>query len=212
MSEVSKRSLRTQKLKRLARHVVVTLGIIFVFFLILYLSIRPAPDRMSAEQYRVYSDYLTPGLTGESHSLGTRDGIVVIYGRTPSGLASYRFLFGTFRHAKRNSPLLSLEPLVNLLLSNLYPRQLQRSFALPASYTLMTDSELALYPYEAFQKQFPNNYGYHTFTQVGFNRELTEAIFYTEHICGLCGEGKYVYMRKLDGKWVVVGEAVTWIS
>ena len=76
----------------------------------------------------------------------------------------------------------------------------------------MTDSEMALYPNESFWKQFPDNYGYHTFTQVGFNRELTEAVFYTEHICGLCGEGKYVYMRKLDGKWVMVGEDVRWIS
>ncbi len=76
----------------------------------------------------------------------------------------------------------------------------------------MTDSELALYPNESFEKQFPGNYGYHTFTQVGFNRQLTEAIFYTEHICGLCGEGKYVYMRKLNDKWVMVGEDVTWVS
>jgi len=76
----------------------------------------------------------------------------------------------------------------------------------------MTNSELVLYPNESFEKQFPGNYGYHTFTRVGFNRQLTEAIFDTEHMCGLCGEGKYVYMRKLDGKWVMMGEDVRWVS
>ena len=39
-----------------------------------------------------------------------------------------------------------------------------------------------------------------------------EAIFYPEHACGLCGEGKYVLMRKINGKWMVQGESGTWIS
>jgi hypothetical protein len=25
---------------------------------------------------------------------------------------------------------------------------------------------------------------------------MTEAVLYTEHFCGMCGEGKYVYMQK----------------
>jgi hypothetical protein len=205
-------SLDKQNPKRVRRRVAAALGISLVLFLILYFSIRPNSDRANAEQYFVYSDYLAQGLSGESHSLGTREGIIVIYARTTSGPVNYRFLFGSFRHAKRNSPLSSHQPLANLLFSNLISKQLQRSFVLPANYALMTDSELALYPTESFWKQFPGNYGYHTFTRVGFNRQLTEAIFYTEHICGLCGEGKYVYMRKLDGKWVMVGEDVRWVS
>jgi hypothetical protein len=205
-------SLGKLTLKRLRRRLAAILGIVFVLLLTLYLSIRPDSDRASAEQYRVFSDYLTAGLTGESHSLGTRDGIIVIYARTTNGPVNYRFLFGSFCHAERTSPLSSRQPLVNLLFSNLISKQLQRSFVLPANYALMTDSELALYPNESFEKHFPGNYGYHTFTQVGFNRELTEAVFYTEHNCGLCGGGKYVYMRKLDGKWVMVGEDVRWVS
>lgn len=205
-------SLGIQNPKRVRRRLAATLGLAFGLLLILCFSIRPISDRANAEEYRVYSDYLAQGLSGESHSLGARDGIIVIYAKTTSGPVNYRFLFGSFRHAIRNSPFSSHQPPVNLLFSNLISKQLQRSFVLPVNYALMTDSELALYPNESFEKQFPGNYGYHTFTQVGFNRQLTEAIFYTEHICGLCGEGKYVYMRKVNDKWVMVGEDVTWVS
>ena len=60
--------------------------------------------------------------------------------------------------------------------------------------------------------RFPGNYGALTFARVAFNRSLTEAFFYTEHLCGLCGEGKFVYMLKTGGKWVVANTASTWVS
>jgi hypothetical protein len=50
------------------------------------------------------------------------------------------------------------------------------------------------------------------FSRVAFNHDLTEAFFYTEHLCGLCGEGKFAYMRKTGGKWVVADTASTWVS
>jgi hypothetical protein len=194
------------------RHVAATLTIAFASSLIFYFCVRPEPVRADAEQYRVFSDYLTAGLTGESHSLGSREGIVVILGKTTSGLGMSRFLIGSFRHVRRNSPLSSFEPLANLLFSNHHSKQLQRSFDIPTSDAVMTGSEAALYPYEAFYRRFPNNYGYHTFSQAGFNREMTQVIFYIEHMCGLCGEGKYVYMRKINGKWILAGQAITWVS
>jgi hypothetical protein len=69
-----------------------------------------------------------------------------------------------------------------------------------------------LYPNEAFFRRFPDSYGVLTFSRVAFNHDLTEAFFYTEHLCGLCGEGKFVYMRKAAGKWTVAGSGGTWIS
>jgi hypothetical protein len=58
---------------------------------------------------------------------------------------------------------------------------------------------MSLYPLQAFFARFPSSYGALTFSRVAFNRDLTEAFFYTEHLCGLCGEGKFVYMRKTGG-------------
>lgn len=204
--------LRTQRLRVLARRVSIALAVLFFSLLAVLVELRPNSARADAEQYLVFSDYLSQGLTGESHSLGDRAGMVVIDGSTRGGWRRSLFLIATFSHARQNSRLSSLVPLVNLLTSNVRSEKFQRSLVLPARYELMTESESTLYPYEAFWKRFPGNYGYHTFTRIGFNRDLTEAVFYTEHICGLCGEGEYVYMRKQNGKWMVIGTAFTWVS
>lgn len=204
--------LRSKRMQILARRAVITLTAIFLSFLALLVELRPNSAREDAEQYLVLSDYLSQGLTGDSHSLGDRAGMAVIDGSTRGGWRRSVFLIATFSHARQNSRLSSLVPLVNLLTSNVRSEKFQKSFVLPARYELMTESESMLYPYEAFEKRFPGNYGYHTFTRIGFNRDLTEAVFYTEHMCGLCGEGKYVYMRKEEGKWVVIGTASTWVS
>jgi hypothetical protein len=60
--------------------------------------------------------------------------------------------------------------------------------------------------------RFPQNYGYLTFSRVAFNRDLTEAFFYTEHVCGLRGEGRFVFVKKVIGVWIVDRTASTWIS
>jgi hypothetical protein len=205
-------SLRTERLRILARRAAIALAVVFFLFLALLVALRPNSAREDAEQYLVLSDYLSQGLTGESHSLGDRAGMVVIDGSTRGGLRREVFLVATLSHARQNSRLSSVVPLVNLLTSNVRSEQFQKSFVFPARYDLMTESESTLYPYEAFEKRFPGNYGYQTFTRIGFNHDLTEAVFYTEHMCGLCGEGKYVYMRKQNGKWIVIGTAITWVS
>jgi hypothetical protein len=96
--------------------------------------------------------------------------------------------------------------------ANLCDTTWQRRFQLLARYEVATDQEMKLYPSEAFFVRFPSSYGALTFSRVAFNRDLTEAFFYTEHLCGLCGEGKFVYMRKTGGKWAVAETASTWIS
>jgi hypothetical protein len=96
--------------------------------------------------------------------------------------------------------------------ANVCDATLERRFQLPARYEVATEQEMKLYPSEAFFARFPSSYGALTFSRVAFNRDLTEAFFYTEHLCGLCGEGKFVYMRKTGGNWAVADTASTWIS
>jgi hypothetical protein len=54
--------------------------------------------------------------------------------------------------------------------------------------------------------------GYITLSGVGFNLNRTQAVFYINHFCGLCGGGRYVLMEKANGKWEVTAENYTWIS
>jgi hypothetical protein len=96
--------------------------------------------------------------------------------------------------------------------ANLRDIMLERKFQLPGRYELATEEEMRLFPSAAFVARFPNSYGVLTFSRIAFNRDLTEAFFYTEHLCGLCGEGRFVVMRKTGSKWVVAETALTWIS
>jgi hypothetical protein len=59
----------------------------------------------------------------------------------------------------------------------------------------------------------PGASGFIVFSEVAFNRDLTEALFYTEFHCGsLCAEEKYVLMRKVNGRWVVQGQSIMGVA
>lgn len=126
-----------------------------------------------------------------------------------STAVSSRFVLFSARHLKEAIPRLKPSLILEFFLSNLRDEQIERRFTLGDRYELATRQETNLYPTEQFAKRFPDSYGYLTFSRIGFNRDLTEAVFYTEH---MCGEGKYVFMRKVNGHWTTEGEAPTWIS
>jgi len=63
-----------------------------------------------------------------------------------------------------------------------------------------------------FEKRLPRNLGYIAMSGVGFNPSRTQAVFYIDHFCGLCGGGRYVLMEKVNGKWAIRDEHWTWIS
>ena len=187
--------------------------------LVAHLVLRPNPNSADAEQYAVLSAYIEPNLTGYSHDLGGRDGMVVIAARSTfsqpmlnsNKLRQYRSLVLSTGHAKTTIQDLSRSMVFEFWATNLRDVTLERKLHL-AHYELATEDEMTQYPSATFFARFPNSYGALTFSRIAFNRDLTEAFFYTEHLCGLCGEGKFVYMRKIADKWVVAGTASTWIS
>jgi hypothetical protein len=209
-----------KRLLRVIRWQFASFAVAAITVLVVHLILRPNPDIADAEQYAVLSAYLEPNLTGESHDLGSREGLVVIAARTnfsqpmlnSNKFRQYLALASSTGHAKDEIEELSRSLVFELLTSNLSDTTLLRKFPLGARYELATDGEMNLWPSKAFSERFPDSYGALTFSRVAFNRDLTEAFFYTEHLCGLCGEGKFVYMRKTAGKWVVAGTASTWIS
>jgi hypothetical protein len=208
------------QLKRLARWALSSIGAMIVVLVLAHMALSPNASRADAEQYAVYSAYIEPHLTGESHDLGSRDGLVLIHVNTifsnqlidKSKFNQYRFFLGSVTNTKAEIPQLRRSAVFELFILNLRAERLERRFHLTARYELPTEQEMSLYPYEQFLRRFPLSYGYLTFSRVAFNRDLTEAFFYTEHVCGMCGEGKYILMRKVNGNWIVEGEAGTWVS
>lgn len=195
-----------------------SLGVIALFAA--HLVLRPNPKLAASEQYHVLSAYIEPNLTGESPDLGDRNGLVVIDGRatfSEQSLNSNKFkqyvsLVASTGRARATIRQLRRSLVFEFFAANLRDVTLERGFEFHARYEVATEQEMKLYPSEAFFARFPSSYGALTFSRVALNRGLTEAFFYTEHLCGLCGEGKFVYMRKTGGKWVVADTASTWIS
>jgi hypothetical protein len=75
-----------------------------------------------------------------------------------------------------------------------------------------SEIELSLAASPAFDMKFPNNMGFIRLSGVGFNRSHTQAVFYIDHFCGLCGSGDYVLMEKVKGRWIVRNMRSLWIS
>src|ERR1700674_4525282 len=97
-----------QKLKRLVRCLAALAALTLVIG-IAYLYGRPDPARADTEQYNVLFDYISMGLTGLSHDLGSRDRLLVILKRTTvtnmlvskNRLNEYRVFIATLQHARR---------------------------------------------------------------------------------------------------------------
>jgi hypothetical protein len=107
---------------------VACLALLLLVILVLVIVFRAESPRADAEQYRVFSDYLEQGLTGESHSLGSRPGLVVIDGSSRGGFRKDLMLVTRFSDVRRDLQFDSKTPLINYLLTNLFSGQFQKSF------------------------------------------------------------------------------------
>lgn len=66
---------------------------------------------------------------------------------------------------------------------------------------------------ESFEQLFPASSGIISFSRVGFDSALHEAIVSTSFVCGgLCGSGSRYVLRKKLGRWEVVNKWSVWVS
>jgi hypothetical protein len=64
-----------------------------------------------------------------------------------------------------------------------------------------------------FAQLFPGAGGIISFSRVGFDPTLDEAILASSFVCGaLCGTGKIYVVRKRFGHWRVVNQWIVWVS
>jgi hypothetical protein len=84
-------------------------------------------------------------------------------------------------------------------------------------YVLVKDSDLPDDKFDRFwtkfYRKYPNSSGIVFFSKVGFNYQHNQAFLYAGRTCGgLCGEGEYVLLSKVDGRWRIVKEQALWVS
>jgi hypothetical protein len=113
-------------------------------------------------------------------------------------------------------PGLSSSTRASFLIRNLLESPLRRPIEVPnrasVVFAFRHDIELLQHDPAEFEKRFPHNLGYIAMSGVGFNPSRTQAVFYIDHFCGLCGGGRYVLMETVNGEWAVRDEHWTWIS
>ncbi len=100
------------------------------------------------------------------------------------------------------------------LLRNETPEQL-KLWNPGINYVLVTNSDLPRTGnfWGEFEKKFPNSAGILTFSNIGFNQHYDQALVYVAHSCGdLCGEGDFVLLRKVNGRWEVFKAQNLWVS
>ena len=65
----------------------------------------------------------------------------------------------------------------------------------------------------SFEQLFPGAGGIISFSRVGFDSTLDEAIVATSFVCGgLCGSGNRYILRKRHGQWEIVNKLMVWVS
>ena len=65
----------------------------------------------------------------------------------------------------------------------------------------------------SFEKLFPGANGVISFSRVGFDSGLDEAMVSVGFVCGaLCGEGWYYILKKRKGGWEVANKRMIWVS
>ena len=167
--------------------------------------------RNEQEEYKVYSAYLSEGLLNDAHDLSVGGPIqVVIADRTISG-GNLRFRWFSLFDRRVDFDELRTSTRASYLARNLFRTRIEPKFSLPTRATACITSA-SEYGSPAFQEKFPRNMGLVTLSGVGFSLSRTQAVFFINHFCGLCGGGRYVLMEKVNAAWRVREEHYTWIS
>jgi len=117
---------------------------------------------------------------------------------------------------KELMPEAELQTLDNYLANNKTPEPLKVS-NLGINYVIVKDSDLPDVKFDRFwakfYKKYPNSSGIIFFSNVGFNDQHDQAFVYAGRSCGgLCGEGEYVLLNKVNGKWEIRQERGLWVS
>jgi hypothetical protein len=167
--------------------------------------------RCAGEEYAVYSAYLSDGLLSDAHDWGSSGLVQVVVKNTTSVSENLRIKALYVFDNRAEFDQLERSTRASYLVRNIFSTRLLEKFRLPRFATLALASGSDYFSPE-FQKEFPHNQGLIVLSGVGFNRTRTQAVFYMDHFCGLCGGGRYVLMAKVEGAWHVQYEHSTWIS
>ncbi|HEY5270773.1 MAG TPA: hypothetical protein VII97_10580 [Anaerolineales bacterium] len=90
---------------------------------------------------------------------------------------------------------------------------------LGTAYVLLSQAEMSQIfgqnrdGWQFFYEQYPDASGITTFSRVGFNNTLDQALVYVGTMSHyLAGAGYFVLLKKVNGAWIVDQQVMSWIS
>jgi hypothetical protein len=90
---------------------------------------------------------------------------------------------------------------------------------LGSAYVLLSQAEMSQIfgqnrdGWQFFYEQYPDASGITTFSRVGFNNTLDQALVYVGTLSHyLAGAGYFVLLKKVNGAWIVDQQVMSWIS
>ncbi|HEX8138795.1 MAG TPA: hypothetical protein VF544_14605 [Pyrinomonadaceae bacterium] len=178
------------------------------------------PDLREAEEAAVYSALIEPiYVRNAGRPVAAPE--VVIQDQTTQGnylligIAEYQSLEGMFEALKRDFPLADRATLDSFLaVNNQRHSMLRHPFLARTRSRLIGHEEVeGFYKtgpgswWTGFYRKYPNASGFFTFSKVGFNPDMTQALVYRAFACNdTCGYSSYVLLVKEEGVWRIVGQ------
>lgn len=157
------------------------------------------------EEYAVYSEILS----GERYN----SDIIVINDFTSQGLIA------DAENLNSKIPGLTQDTINDYQAKKVESRKLENSFTVSGKVVFLSEEEETqlfrngLDGWNKFYKKYPEANGIITFSRVGFNKERTQALVYVGIGCGgLCGDGSFMFLEKINGKWSIRGNKNLWVS
>jgi hypothetical protein len=157
---------------------------------------------VSGEDYAIYSDFLGQ-YPDKIHNFSNEDYPLLISDHTNTGVTAFPLsAWVTSPLTAPQSPIVAREMAMRRSVS----KKLSRRFLIGGPYKLVPVTGFALQPREE------REHGLFTFSDVTYGAGGSEAHFYFEHLCDLCGGGALVTMKRVGNGWIVIREDWLWES
>ena len=169
----------------------------------------PTPDA-SMQEERVYA-----ALVADLYASST---LLVIMDRTQTsvlGLADT----ATYHHVGANLKTLTNETMQDFKSNNDASHSLRASMVLGVKYILFSQKDrqelfkINQSGWDVFYNRYPDAPGIITFSRVGFNKTMEQALVYLGIQSNwLAGFGNFYLLEKINGSWVIKEQVMSWIS
>ncbi len=176
-------------------------------------------DFLDREEYSVYSAVIIKNYIGEKEKVR----LVIVTTPTCCEVAGNmkEQVISHFRYSPNSASAPAPETIDSYTRRNKTSVPLRKSFRLNVKYQIVPYKRIeSLFDmielendWKTFYRKYPQSNGYLRLSRVGFNRAGDEALVSTAWMCGsLCGEGRYILLRKKHGLWKIEADVMTWVS